>query len=144
MDWYYPVLSGALDKKDTLSHLEAQRKKFIIEDHGVRCVSDQDWVTAAETCECSMAYLVAGDRSSALDLFKGALEMRLDNGKCLTGLVHPGHISFPENECTTYTAAAIILAADAISGSSPASSLFVDHSSLPDIIDTETVARKRD
>ena len=144
MDWYYPVLSGALDKKDTLSHLEAQREKFIIEGYGVRCVSDQDWVTAAETCECAMAYLIAGDRTSALELFQGALEMRQEDGRCLTGLVQPDHISFPENECTTYTAAAIILAADAISGSSPASSLFVDHSSLPDIIDTESVVKEKD
>ena len=91
-----------------------------------------------------MAYLIAGSRADALTLFKGALEMRQENGKCLTGLVHPGSISFPENECTTYTAAAIVLAADAISGSSPASSLFVDHSSLPDIIDIETVVKRRD
>ena len=144
MDWYYPVLSGALDPENTFSYLQTQREKFIIEDHGVRCVSDQDWVTAAETCECAMAYLIAGSRSDALTLFKGALEMRQEDGKCLTGLVHPGSISFPENECTTYTAAAIVLAADAISGSSPASSLFVDHSSLPDIIDIETVVKRRD
>ena len=42
-----------------------------------------------------------------------------------TGIVHPDRVHFPAGERTAYTAAAVILAADAISGASPASGLFL-------------------
>ena len=48
----------------------------------------------------------------------------LDDGAYLTGLVYPERIVFPDAEHTSYTAAAVILAADAISQASPASDLF--------------------
>lgn len=144
MDWYYPVLSGAFDHADGRAHLDRQADKFILAGHGVRCVSDQDWVTAAETCECAMAYQLAGDQSTALKLFTEALRLRQESGHCLTGLVQPGNISYPDQECSTYTAAAIILAADALSGSSPASALFVNHAGLPDIIETQAPVPRSD
>ena len=59
------------------------------------------------------------------------------DGYYLTGIVYPGLITFPTDECSTYTAAAVILAADAIGACSPASDLFVNHSKLPDVIDVE-------
>jgi hypothetical protein len=46
-------------------------------------------------------------------------------------LVYPGRIVFPAHEHTSYTAAAVILAADAIAGASPASDLFVPASARP-------------
>ena len=36
-----------------------------IDGHGVRCVSDRPWITAAETCECALAHLAVGERRHA-------------------------------------------------------------------------------
>ncbi|MBI1844924.1 MAG: hypothetical protein HYR89_10015, partial [Actinobacteria bacterium] len=43
---------------------------------------------------------------------------------------------FPGWERSTYTAAAIVLAADALSGVGPAAHLFTDHSRLPSLMST--------
>ena len=137
MDWYYPVLSGAVTGERAIRHLASRFDDFVLADRGVRCVGDKDWITAAETCECAMAYLLVGDRPMAERLFAWAQTMRSPDGRYLTGIAYPQEVSFPDGEHTTYTAAAVILAADALSGSSPASGLFVDHRGLPDIIDVE-------
>ena len=42
---------------------------------------------------------------------------------------------FPGNERSTYTSAAVVLAADALAKASPAWRLFVDHTSLPELVD---------
>jgi len=55
MDWYYPVLSGAVTGERAISHLASRFDDFVLADRGVRCVGDKDWITAAETCECAMA-----------------------------------------------------------------------------------------
>ena len=70
-------------------------------------------------------------------LFAWAQTLRRPDGRYLTGIAYPQEVSFPDGEHTTYTAAAVILAADALSGSSPASGLFIDHRGLPAIIDVE-------
>ena len=148
MDWYYPVLSGAISGDDALTHLDARRDEFVIANPangavnsvagggslGVRCVSDKHWATAAETSECAMAYLLAGDRATATDLFRATLPMRQADGRYLTGIVYPDLVTFPTEECSTYTSAAVVLAADALGGCSPASGVFVDHRALPDVI----------
>ena len=153
MDWYYPVLGGAISGDDALAHLDARREVFVIPgdaipgagaipnggSRGVRCVSDKHWATAAETSECAMAYLLAGDRATATDLFRATQPMRQDNGRYLTGIVYPDLVTFPTDECSTYTAAAVVLAADALGGSSPASGIFIDHSNLPDVIAVDGV-----
>ena len=37
---------------------------------GVRCVSDEPWVTAAETAECALAHLALGDAETATELLR--------------------------------------------------------------------------
>lgn len=135
MDWYYPVLCGALTGDVAVSHLAQRRDAFIMADKGVRCVSDRPWVTAAETCECLMAYLAVGDTSAAIELFEWAQVLRDDDGRYFTGIVYPELQHFPNEEKSTYTSAAVILAADAISEASPASRLFTQHDLLPEILD---------
>ncbi|MGY9072016.1 MAG: prenyltransferase [Acidimicrobiales bacterium] len=130
MDWYYPVLSGALGDEAAAARLEDGRETFVLGEHGIRCVGDQPWVTAAETCECAMAYLSLADLDSSLAvearrLFDAVRIHRQQDGAYLTGLVYPGDISFPDNECSTYTSAAIILAADALDRRTPASGLLI-------------------
>lgn len=135
MDWYYPVLSGAITGDAARSHLAQRRDTFVMDGRGVRCVSDRPWVTAAESCECMMAYLLVGERELAADLFTWVQNLRDPTGRYFTGLVYPDLDHFPADERSTYTSASIILGADALSGTSTASGLFVDHELLPPIIE---------
>jgi hypothetical protein len=127
MDWYYPVLSGAVTGDDAKKMLAKGWDTFVMNGKGVRCVSDRPWVTAAETCECVIAYLAAGERATALTMFTWAQSLRDRDGSYFTGIVFPELIHFPDAERTSYTAAAIILAADAIQGVNPTATLFTDH-----------------
>ena len=124
MDWYYPVLSGVLTDDDARARLDERWDTFVMEGLGVRCVADRPWVTAAETCECVMAYDAAGEQGKALALFDWAQHLRLPDGSYWTGMVYPEEKTFPGAERSTYTAAAVVLAADALAGSNPTSGLF--------------------
>ena len=101
---------------------------------GVRCVSDRPWVTAAETCECVIAHLGVGRRDIASEMFEWVQNLRTEDGSYFTGMVHPERAHFPADERTSYTAAAVILAADALARFSPASALFSNHGTLPELI----------
>lgn len=125
MDWYYPVLTNAIAGDDAKRRLADGWPTFAMEGLGIRCVSDEPWVTASETAEASLAFSAIGDFATATDLLAWTRPHRLEGGAYLTGLVHPDGIVFPADEHTSYTAAAVILAADAIAGASPASDLFV-------------------
>lgn len=134
MDWYYPVMAGVLRDRDARSRLDERRDTFLMDGLGVRCVSDRPWVTAAETCECLLAHLAVGERALALEMFRWAQVLRSDDGHYFTGVVSPEMVNFPGGEKTTYTDAAVVLAADALSGASPAAELFVDHDALPVLV----------
>jgi hypothetical protein len=136
MDWYYPVLGGAVLGEAGRDHLRNGWDTFIMEGKGTRCVSDRPWTTAAETCECVMAHLAVGEDAKAWDLFRWIHPLRDDDGAYFTGIVYPQLKHFPGDERSTYTAAAVVLAADALTRTSPASGLFVDHDLLPELVDT--------
>jgi hypothetical protein len=127
MDWYYPVLGGVVLGEAGRERLDARRGTFVMEGRGVRCVSDRPWVTVAETCECALAHLAVGDRETAETLFGWAQQFRHDDdGRYWTGTVFPDESRFPADERSTYTAASVVLAADALAGSTPASALFTE------------------
>jgi hypothetical protein len=123
MDWYYPVLAGAVSGGAAVERLDEGRYRFVTPD-GVRCVSDRDWITAAETCECAMAYLNIGEEAEARALFDSIAHLRDDDGAYFTGIAYPDGVHFPADERTTYTAAAAILCADALDRLTPAAGLF--------------------
>jgi hypothetical protein len=125
MDWYYPVLTGAMTGTEAKARLSGQWNEFIIDGRGVRCVNDEDWVTAAETAECSLAHAAAGEFDKARELLSWTNAHRMETGAYLTGIVYPNRVVFPADECSAYTGAAVILAADALCTISPASSLFL-------------------
>jgi hypothetical protein len=83
-----------------------------------------------------MAHLAVGEDARALDLFRWIQVLRDDDGAYFTGIVYPELQHFPGNERSTYTAAAVVLAADALSQTSPAWGMFVDHTRLPELVDT--------
>ncbi|MFT7475924.1 MAG: hypothetical protein ACI81L_002870 [Verrucomicrobiales bacterium] len=131
MDWYYPVLSGALQGDAARDRLASRFETFVMPRLGVRCVGDRPWVTTAETCECAMAHLSIGDRSTAEALFDTTWRLRGDSGRYWTGEVHPEEVHFPGGEMSTYSSAAVLLANDALANHSRAASVFTDHDELP-------------
>ncbi len=130
MDWYYPVLCGVIGGDVGRAHLDGRYETFAAEGKGIRCVSDRPWITTAETCECAMAFLAVGSRDRALELFAHANSQRLDNGHYWTGIVYPQEVHFPAEETSTYSAAAVLLAAEAFDATSPAAALFADHDTV--------------
>jgi hypothetical protein len=134
MDWYYPVMAGVLTGEAGRERLREGRRTFVMEGKGTRCVSDRPWITTAETCECVLAHLGVGETETAADLFRWIANLRDDDGAYWTGIVYPELKHFPGGERSTYSAAAVVLAADALSRTSPASGLFVDHDALPGVV----------
>ena len=53
---------------------------------GCRCVSDEPWVTIAESCELTIALIAAGDFSKASELFSWLHRWRLKDGSYWTGI----------------------------------------------------------
>lgn len=124
MDWYYPVLTGVLGTERGSARMDDRWSEMVMEGKGVRCVSDRPWVTVAETAECAIALLAVGRPLEAESLLSWAQEQRDGDGGYTTGLVYPQRATFPHEERSTYTAAAMILAVDALNNTSAASGLF--------------------
>ncbi|HLI14453.1 MAG TPA: hypothetical protein VKV23_00150 [Acidimicrobiales bacterium] len=124
MDWYYPVLGGVLAGAPARRRLAARRSTFVLEGAGVRCRRDRRWVTTAETAECALAYLRAGCAEEAAALLRTTEDKRLRDGSYLTGLVLPERSSFPAGEASTYSTAAVLLAADALAGGEATRAVF--------------------
>jgi len=125
MDWYYPALTGALSHDAAKVRMADGWPTFAMEGRGIRCVSDEPWITASETAETALAFAAIGDTDTATDLLRWTRSHRCPDGAYLTGIVYPDRITFPDQEHSSYTAAAVILAADAITQASPGASLFV-------------------
>ncbi|GAA2153720.1 prenyltransferase [Nocardioides koreensis] len=113
MDWYYPVLGGAVRGDAAFALLETRWDEFVVEGLGIHCVDTNPWVTGAETCELAMALDALGDHQRALRLLADMQHMRGEDGKYWTGWVYGDDVHWPV-EHTTYTAAAVILAVDAL------------------------------
>ena len=124
MDWYYPVLVGVATGEAARTRLAEGRDRFVMEGLGARCVSDRPWVTAAETAECALAYAAAGLDGAARDLLSWTRHLRHEDGSYFTGMVHPERVHFPGGQRATYGGAAVVLDADALDGTGPASGLF--------------------
>ncbi len=121
MDWYYPVLTGALTSPNAAARLAKGWEAFVLPERGIRCVSDEPWVTASETAECALAHVAAGQHDRAIQLLEWTRLHRCPDGGYWTGIVYPDRELFPADERSSYTAAAVLLAADAIAGTTAAS-----------------------
>lgn len=123
MDWYYPVLSGAVSDSAARARLKKGWRRFIMDGWGVRCVSDQSWVTMAETAELVVTLAAMAEYELAGILFEWIRANQYNNGAYWTGLTVPDrHIYTMEK--TTWTGAAVLLAADILYEISPAHRLF--------------------
>ncbi|MCL3820163.1 prenyltransferase [Aeromicrobium wangtongii] len=123
MDWYYPVLGGALPRSTAEAHIDHRWDEFVTDDLGSRCVSTNPWVTGAETCELVLALDVLGRTEDAIAQLAAMQHLREADGSYWTGLVYDEGVRWPV-ERTTWTAATVVLAADALSRTTPANGLF--------------------
>ncbi|MEW5734663.1 MAG: phenyltransferase domain-containing protein [Thermodesulfobacteriota bacterium] len=115
MDWYYPMLSGAVTGEAAGKRFSEHWDKFVVPHWGVRCVSDRPWVTMAESSECILALTAAGRYEEAEKIFSWIRDSRDDQGGYWTGLTFPDSVIWP-TERTTWTTGAVLLAADALFG----------------------------
>ena len=123
MDWFYPVLAGAVTGPEAERRIERGWRKFVVEGLGVRCVSDQPWVTIAETSELALALAGMGRLDQARIVFSWISDRRFDDGSYWAGFTIPDLRLWPE-EKFTWTSAGVLLAADAIFALTPAARLF--------------------
>lgn len=123
MDWFYPVLTGVLGQKEARARIAARWDEFVETGLGCRCVADEPWVTVAESCELVMALLAAGDHARAVELYSWLHQWRLKDGSYWTGYQMVEDLLWPD-EKPTWTAGAILLAADALTEHTAASRLF--------------------
>jgi hypothetical protein len=129
MDWFYPILSGALSKEEAKLRLEQGWQKFVIDDLGCKCVEDEPWVTVAESCELAISLVASGRRSDAVKILSGLFQWQDKDGGLWTGYQYRDNTVWPK-EKTTWTAGAATLALDALFEFSPACKLFTSESSL--------------
>jgi hypothetical protein len=115
MDWYYPVLGGSVRGPMAAELFAARWEEFVVRGVGCRCVSDRPWVTGAETAELALSLLVSGDPDRARQLLLDVQHLRHDDGSYWTGLVYDEDVRWPA-ERSSWTAAAMVLAADALAG----------------------------
>jgi len=123
MDWYYPVLCGAITGEEAKKRITHLWDKFVVPEWGVRCVSDRPWVTMAETAEFILTLTAIEDKSRAKTIFSWLNDKRFSDGSFWMGVTFPDGVIWPE-EKTGWTAAAAILAWDALNEITPAGKLF--------------------
>jgi hypothetical protein len=123
MDWFYPILTGVITGQEAQQRIDRYWKKFIVEDRGVKCVSDEPWVTIAETSELSLALSAMGNRDLARIVFSWISDRRYDDGSFWCGFVCPDVIIWPDDKIA-WTNAVALMAADAIYNFSPAWQIF--------------------
>lgn len=127
MDWYYPVLGGVIRGAEAQTRLASRWDDFVVAGRGARCVIERPWVTTGETCELVIACAIAGLRDQAEALFDWVHHLAADDGGYWTGATFPDGTVWPR-EKTTWSAGAVLLAADCLHGG-PTLSLF-DGSSM--------------
>jgi len=133
MDWYYPVLAGALPAVRALARIEQRWEDFVVPGLGARCVDDRPWVTGAETCELALALDAVGEWDRAVAMVACTQHLRADDGAYWTGYVYADDTRWPVEQ-SSWTAAALILAVDALSSTTGGAGLFRGEG-LPQVTD---------
>jgi hypothetical protein len=119
MDWYYPVLAGALGAADGAGRIDRGWPRFVEPGRGCRCVAGEPWATVAESAELAIALVRLGRRREAADLLDWQDAHRDADGAWWMGWQFAEAIPWPL-EKPAWTQAAMILARDALHDISPA------------------------
>jgi len=123
MYWFYPILSGALTGDAAARRVEKYWKKYMVEDQGIRCVSDRPWITMAETSEFVLALNAMGNTKLAKIVFSWIQDRTYEDGTFWCGYTFPDMVVWPE-EKISWTNGVVLMAADALYDLTPASTLF--------------------
>jgi hypothetical protein len=124
MDWYYPILGGALRGDAARARIARRWDDFVVPGLGARCVADEPWVTGAESAELVIALEAIGFSEQARRVYGDIQRMRCPDGSYWTGWQFAEQVFWPD-EHSTWTAAAVILAADVLSRATPGSAVFL-------------------
>lgn len=130
MDWYYPVLGGALRGPAAQERIAGGWDRFVVPGLGVRCVSPNPWVTGGESAEFALTLWAMGDTEGAWDVLRWVRHLRADDGLYWTGYVFEDDAIWPR-ELTTWTAGSLLLAVAALGGDEATGAVFAGDA-LPD------------
>lgn len=123
MDWYYPVLAGVYDEAASRKRLTERWRKFVAPGEGCRCRASSDWVTTAESAELAIALCRFGLHDEARSLLNWQTRRWTRDGGFWMGTDIPTKVHWPI-EKPSWTAGAMLLAADALFALSPAATIF--------------------
>ena len=123
MDWFYPVLGGAIPPERADAHLDARADEFLWPEWGVRCVNDHPWVTGGESAEYAMALARRGRFDEARQVLQDIAHLRDEDGGYWTGYVVDDSAVWPV-EKTGWTAGSMLLAFDAVENLTGAANIF--------------------
>ena len=113
MDWYYPIISGALSSEEKDFYIKKILKDFYVDGLGIKCVTEEPWVTVAETSEFIITLVISNRLEEARKIFSEAMNITDENDVPYMGWQYEQNIFWPE-EKPSWTSAALILAADSI------------------------------
>ncbi|MEV0847048.1 prenyltransferase [Streptomyces sp. NPDC049954] len=124
MDWYYPVLAGAVTGGEAERRIAERWAEFVVPGLGVRCVVPNPWVTGGESAELALALWAVGESDRALEILQSLGRLR-DPGTGLywTGYVFEDKAVWPREQ-TTWTAGALLLAVAALGGDQATCAVF--------------------
>ncbi|MEU1789030.1 prenyltransferase [Streptomyces sparsogenes] len=124
MDWYYPILGGALTGAAAKERVEEGWDRFVVPGLGVRCLSTNPWITGGESCELALALWVMGESDRAVEILRWIQPpLRAEDGMYWTGYVFEDDAIWPE-ERTTWTAGSLLLAVAALGGDEATTAVF--------------------
>ncbi len=126
MDSYYPIISGVLLDYEKEKYIKKIFKDFYVEGIGVKCVVDEPWVTVAETSEFIISLVISNELEEAKKILVEVMNISDSNDIPFMGWQYVENIFWPE-EKPSWTAAALILAADSIFDFSSGANIFKDN-----------------
>ena len=141
MDWYYPVLGGV--RRWATPAAPACRPLGHVRRRGPRRALRQGppWITVAETCECRWPTSPSASARPPSSCSPGR-SSTAPTSTAATGRAPctPSEAHFPADERSTYTAAAVVLSADALERHHPRGGAFV---ASPCLFDASTTSCHR-
>ena len=126
MDWYYPVMCGIVINEDANKRIASRWDEFIVDGIGCKCVQEEPWVTIAESSELVVALVSIGEIKKAKEVFSWLHQFKDKKDNLYwTGYVYTDDKYWPV-EKPTWTAGAVLLAADSLFEFTEGSKLFLE------------------
>ena len=119
------IISGAFNRDESKDIIVNTLANFYIEGLGIKCVKEEPWVSVAETNEFVIAAVKADEINLAKNIFLESLNISDEDNLPYMGWQYVENIFWPD-EKPTWTAAAVILAADSLYKFTDGSNLFID------------------